>query len=101
MNYELWQTDDGHCMFGVPRPDRGQFIHEPGARLLLRFAASSWDDAKALRDRFLYENNPDCLVPLDIPASKFFFAQYRCGVSADEIVRLTMDYHCGDDGYYF
>jgi hypothetical protein len=95
-HYELWQTDNGHCMFGVPRPDRGQFIHELGARLL-----PSPDDAKALRDRFLYEGNPDGLVPLDIPASEFFFSQYRCSISSREIVRLTMDYHCAADGYYF
>jgi hypothetical protein len=100
-HYELWQTDDGHCMFGVPCADRGQFIHEPGAHLLLRFDAASPDDAKAIRDRFLYEGNPEGLVPLAIPASEFFFSQYRCGVSAGEIVRLMMDYHSAADGYYF
>ena len=100
VHYELWQMDDGHCMLGVPRPDRAQFIHEPGARLLLRFEAASPDDAKAIRDRFLYEDNPDGLEPLDIPASDFFFSKYRCGISAGEIVRLTMDYHRASDGYY-
>jgi hypothetical protein len=99
--YELWQTDDGHCMFGVPRPDRGQFIHEPGGRLLLRFDAASWEDAKAIRHRFLYEDNPDALVTLDIPASEFLFSQYRGGVSAGDIVRLTMDYHRAANGFYF
>jgi hypothetical protein len=99
-HYELWQMDDGHCIFGVPRPDRGQFIHESGARLLLRFDAASPEAAKAVRDRFLYEGNPDGLASLDIPASEFFFSQYRCNVSAGEIVRLKMDYHCATDGYY-
>jgi hypothetical protein len=88
-------------MFGVPCADRGQFIHEPGARLLLRFDAASADEAKAIYDRFFYEDNPDGFVALNIPASDFFFSRYRCGVSAGERVRLVMDYHRAAHGYYF
>lgn len=100
-HYELWQMDDGHCMFSVPRAGRAQFLHEPGASLLLRFEAASWGEAKAIRDRFLYEDNPDGLVPLDIPASEFLFSRYHCGVFAGEIVRLLMDYHCMSNGCYY
>ena len=100
-HYELWHVDDGDEMFDVPRPSRCPTLHEPGARLLLRFDAETWDEAKEIRERFLFEDNPDHLVPLDIPASEFCFSQYRCGVCAGDRVRLKMDYHSAAHGEYF
>ncbi|MBI1178766.1 hypothetical protein GC207_15145 [bacterium] len=98
--YELWEVDDGHVMFGVPNSQRGDTLHEPGAKLLLRIVADSVDQATMIKEHFLSGDDAGELEALNIPASDFFFEHYQCGIVAGEIVQLQMDYHLALQGHY-
>lgn len=88
-DYEFWSTDGGYCCLGVPHPNRGQVLNEPGATLLLRFRASSVNEARKVRDRFWYGGNPDGFEELNIPASEFTIQRYACGLIAGDLLCLT------------
>jgi hypothetical protein len=67
-------------------------ISREPAFLVLRFSAPDWEAAKRVKDRFCYEENPDRIVPLYIPAERFFTKEYRCGLRADDHLRPRDDF---------
>ena len=93
MKFELWKTDDdSHALFGVPRETRLHEALEPGAVLLLRIETEDWEEAKQIRDRFLFEGNPDNLTALNIPLEMFLLHKYPCGLSVGEKVTFRKPY---------
>jgi hypothetical protein len=87
-HYELWMSDEGYTMLGVPHPQRGMYLQEPGMKLLLRFQASTVDDARDIKDRFLYKDNPDGLVAVNLLANQFLIETYDCGLKRGALIRL-------------
>lgn len=100
MKFEIWENSDGCMMIGVPRRDhmRGEILHDPTARLVLRFEADSDEEAKRIRDRYLDDSEPDSLRNIGVSGKGFLFDDYECGWKAGEIVQFRRDYQISMEG---
>jgi hypothetical protein len=86
--FEVWENSNGTICFPTPNNERLPEIYGLQSKLLLRFEANDLGEAGRIKEKFLYEGNPDRLIPLNIPAERFFFSEYECGLRAGDVLRM-------------